>query len=169
MSTEQKVIGGIAILSIAILVGGVFFLSASSSPSTSGNSSINSNKSVPESEIVARNGMHWHPKLSIYVEGEKQPFTNGIGLNGSVHNPIHTHDDADKDIVHMEFQGVVTKEDTKLANFFKIWGKKFSSTQILDKKNGEEGTVKMTVNGKGNTEFENYQMRDGDMIEIRYE
>lgn len=166
MTTEKKVIGGIILLSIAILVGGVFFLSGDSDLSTSSKST---NTFATDSEIVARNGMHWHPKLSIYLKGEKQPFTNGIGLNGGVHNPIHTHDDANKDIVHMEFQGVVTKEDTKLANFFKIWGKKFSSTQIFDKKNGEEGTVRMTVNGKGNTQFENYQMRDGDMIEIRYE
>jgi len=166
MTTEKKVIGGITLLSVAILVGGVFFLSGGSNSSTSSKSA---DISVPKSEILASNGMHWHPKLSIYIKGEKQPFTNGIGLNGAVHNPIHTHDDADKDIVHMEFQGVVTKEDTKLANFFKIWGKKFSSTQIFDKKNGEEGTVKMTVNGKGNTQFENYQMRDGDMIEIKYE
>ncbi len=159
MSTEQKVIGGIGLLSLAILIGGVFFL-------TKGNTS---SSPTPPVDIVTQSGLHWHPKLSIYIKGEKQPFTNGIGLNGAVHNPIHTHDDADKDIVHMEFQGVVTKEDTKLANFFKIWGKKFSSTQIFDKKNGEEGTVKMTVNGKGNTQFENYQMRDGDMIEIKYE
>lgn len=159
MSTEQKVIGGIGLLSLAILIGGVFFL-------TKGNTSSSPS---PPVDIVTQSGLHWHPKLSIYINGEKHPFTNGIGLNGAVHNPIHTHDDADKDIVHMEFQGVVTKEDTKLANFFKIWGKKFSSTQIFDKKNGEEGTVKMTVNGKGNTQFENYQMRDGDMIEIKYE
>lgn len=169
MTTEKKVIGGITLLSIAILVGGVFFLSSNSNPSTSSNTTINSDTSIPESEIVARNGMHWHPKLSIYIKGKKQPFTNGIGLNGGVHNPIHTHDDADKDIVHMEFQGLVTKNDTKLANFFKIWGKDFSSTQIFDKKNGEEGSVKMTVNGKENTEFENYMMKDGDNIEIRYE
>jgi hypothetical protein len=115
MTTEKKVIGGITLLSIALLIGGVFFLSASSNPSTSSNSTINSDTSVPESEIVARNGMHWHPKVSIYIKGEKQPFANGIGLNGGVHNPIHTHDDADKDIVHMEFQGLVTKNDTKLA------------------------------------------------------
>jgi hypothetical protein len=169
MTTEKKVIGGITLLSIALLIGGVFFLSASSNPSTSSNSTINSDTSVPESEIVARNGMHWHPKVSIYIKGEKQPFANGIGLNGGVHNPIHTHDDADKDIVHMEFQGLVTKNDTKLANFFKIWGKDFSSKQIFDKKNGEEGLVKMKVNGKENTEFENYMMKDGDSIEIRYE
>jgi hypothetical protein len=69
----------------------------------------------------------------------------------------------------MEMSGLVTKEDRKLGNFFKIWGKPFSKTQILDKKNGEEGKVSMKVNGKQNSEFENYHMRDGDMIEIRYE
>lgn len=163
MTTEKKVIGGIALLTIAILVGGVIFLSGSSSSSTS------SNSNVPESEIIARNGMHWHPKVSIYIKGEKQSFPNGIGLNGAIHNPIHTHDDANQDIVHMEFQGIVAKDDTKLENFFKIWGKEFNSTQIFDKKNGEEGKVKMMVNGKENTEFENYKMRDGDQIEIRYE
>ena len=166
MTTEKKIIGGITLLSIAILVGGVLLLSDSSNSSSSDKSA---NTSVTESEIVARNGMHWHPRLSIYIKGEKQPFTNGIGLNGAVHNPIHTHEDANKDIIHMEFGGIVTKEDTKLGNFFKIWGKEFNSTQIFDRRNGEEGTVKMTVNGKENTEFENYKMRDGDNIEIRYE
>ena len=29
--------------------------------------------------------------------------------------------------------------------------------------------VIMTVNGEENFEFENYQMRDGDKIELRYE
>ena len=166
MTTEKKIIGGITLLSIAILVGGVLLLSDSSNSSSSDKSA---NTSVTESEIVARNGMHWHPRLSIYIKGEKQPFTNGIGLNGAVHNPIHTHEDANKDIIHMEFGGIVTKEDTKLGNFFKIWGKEFNSTQIFDRRNGEEGTVKMTVNGKENTEFENYKMRDGDQIEIKYE
>ena len=166
MTTEKKIIGGITLLSIAILVGGVLLLSDCSNSSSSDKSA---NTSVTESEIVARNGMHWHPRLSIYIKGEKQPFTNGIGLNGAVHNPIHTHEDANKDIIHMEFGGIVTKEDTKLGNFFKIWGKEFNSTQIFDRRNGEEGTVKMTVNGKENTEFENYKMRDGDQIEIKYE
>lgn len=158
MTTEHKVIGGIGLVTLIVLGGGIFFLSKGDSSS-----------SIPKDQIVAESGMHWHPKVTVYIKGEKQPFSNGIGLNGSVHNPVHTHDDANQDIVHMEFEGLVKKEDTKLAKFFQIWGKEFSSAQIFDKKNGPEGTVKMTVNGKENTEFENYLMKDGDQIEIKFE
>ena len=69
----------------------------------------------------------------------------------------------------MEFSGVVTKEDTRLGNFFKTWGKEFSSTQIFEYKNSSESAVIIFVNGKENLDFENYLMRDGDKIEIRYE
>lgn len=157
MTTEGKVIGGIGLLTLAILVGGVFFLSKSENPS------------VPESEIVTRNGMHWHPKLTITIKGKKQEFPANLGI-GAVHQKIHTHDEDAKDgVVHMEMQGVVIKDDIKLDNFFRIWGKDFNSTQIFDNKNDADGTVKMTVNGKENIEFENYKMRDGDQIEIKYE
>lgn len=159
MTTEHKVIGGIGLLTLALLVGGVFFLSQ-------GN---NSSGSIPKDQIVAENGLHWHPKLAIYIKGEKQELADGIGL-GAVHQPLHTHtEDYKEGVVHMEMQGVVTKDDTKLGNFFRIWGKEFNSTQIFDKKNGVEGTVRMTVNGKENTDFENYMMKEGDTIEIRYE
>ena len=157
MTTERKVIGGIIFLTIAILIGGVFFLSKSS------------NSSIPSDQVVASNGLHWHPKLTIYIKGQKQEIPANIGI-GATHQKIHTHDEDAKDgVVHMEMQGVVTKDDTKLGNFFRIWGKEFSSTQIFDKKNGSDGNVKMTVNGKENTEFTNYQMKDGDQIEIKYE
>ena len=107
--------------------------------------------------VIARSGLHWHPLLEIYVEGEKIEIPQNIGLVG-VHNPIHTHDDLP--IIHMEFSGKVTEEDIKLENLFKVWGKEFLSF-------GER--VTMTVNGQENTEFEDYQMHDGDKIEIRYE
>lgn len=157
MTTEQKIIGGIALVTIVILVGAVFLLSK-------GNE-----QSVPQDQIVANNGIHWHPKLAIYIKGQKQEIPANLGI-GAVHQKIHTHDEDAKDgVVHMEMPGVVTKDDTKLGNFFRIWGMDFNSTQIFDKKNGALGTVKMTVNGKENTEFENYKMRDGDQIEIKYE
>lgn len=157
MTTEKKVIGGIALLTISILIGGVFFLSKGSE------------SSVPPDQVVANNGLHWHPKLTIIIKGQKQELPANIGL-GAVHQKIHTHDtDAKDGVVHIEAQGVVTKDDTKLGNFFRIWGKDFNSTTILDKKNGQDGTVKMLVNGKENTEFENYMMKEGDNIEIRYE
>lgn len=56
MTAEHKVIGGISLVTILILVGGVFFLSK-------GN-----NSSVPADQIVASNGLHWHPKLTVYIK-----------------------------------------------------------------------------------------------------
>ncbi len=157
MSTEKKIIGIITLTTVLILIIAVFLLSK------------NSSSDIPEDQILSRNGIHWHPKVSINISGKKQPLPIGIGLSGPVHNPIHTHEDADKDIVHMEFEGIVTKDQTKLKNFFKIWGKDFNVNKILDQEATISGTIKMFVNGKQNPEFENYQMRDGDNIEIRYE
>ena len=107
--------------------------------------------------IISRNGLHWHPQLEIYVKGEKMEIPHDIGLTG-VHSPIHTHEDLP--LIHMEFDGLVRKEDTKLGNFFKVWGKDFM----------EFGSkVTMTVNGVENSELGNYLMKDGDRIVLRYE
>ena len=112
-----------------------------------------------ESEIISRAGFHWHPELVIYIKGEKQELPENIGI-GAIHQPIHTHDDSDKGIIHMEFQGLVRKEDTVIGRFFKNWGKDMRSF----------GTnMKMTVNGEENTEYENYVMHDKDKIELWYD
>lgn len=121
---------------------------------------------VPESEIISRSGIHWHSKLTITVKGQKQEIPADIGI-GATHRPIHTHDSTG--VIHLEMQGLVRKDDTKLSQFFKIWGKEFNSNCIFDKCNGYEEKVKMSVNGKKNTEFENYHMKDKDKIEIHYE
>lgn len=158
MNTETKVIGGIALVTIAILVGGIFLLSRSA------------NINVSEDQIVARRGIHWHPRIEVFVKGEKQEVPANLGIGGPVHRSIHTHDTDNKEgVIHLEKQGVVTKDDTKLAGFFQVWGKQFNSNCLFDKCNGEDGKVKMTVNGQENTEFENHLMRDGDKIEVRYE
>jgi len=107
--------------------------------------------------VVITDGIHWHPELQIYVRGEQVAIPQNVGLAG-VHSPIHTHDDLP--IIHMEFANAVTNEDTRLGNFFRVWGKDFM----------EFGSaVTMTVNGEVNTEYADYQMRDGDSIELRYE
>lgn len=159
MSKEIKIIIIGGILTISIIVGISVLFSNSSSKSSS----------IPDDQIVAQKGLHWHPRLAVYINGKKQEFTDNIGL-GAVHQKMHTHAQDYKDgVVHMEMQGVVTKDETKLGNFFRIWGKTFNSTQIFDKKNGDGGIVKMLVNGKENKEFENYEMRDGDKIEVKFE
>lgn len=136
------IVGGIAIL---LLVGGSWWTKS---------------LQLKDSNVIATGGMHWHPRLEMYVKGVKQDIPANVGL-GAVHQPIHTHsEDAAQGVLHLEFSGRVTKDDVKLGNFFRIWGKDMRSF-------GEN--IQMTVNGEANTEFENYPMKDKDKIELRYE
>jgi len=123
--------------------------------------------------VISQNGLHWHSTLEIFVKGEKVEIPQGVGL-GAVHLPMHTHDDLP--IVHLEFSGVVKKDDLKLGQFFKNWDRDIRSfgTNMLpsDERGSTEASrlnVRMTVDGVPNTEYENYIMRDGDRIELRYE
>lgn len=157
MTTDQKIIGSIALGTVIIIVGGIFLMSESNSPR------------FPEGEVLTRNGLHWHPTLEVFIDGNKQEIPANIGL-GAVHEKIHTHEkDAKDGVIHLEMSGVVAKNDTKLSKFFSSWGKVFNTNQIMDKQSGSEGKVKMLVNGTENTEFENYLMKDKDKIEIRFE
>ena len=112
-------------------------------------------------DVITRSGFHWHPKLTIYVKGEKLDIPSNIGL-GAVHLPMHTHlEDAKQGIINFEFGGVVKKQDITLKKFFEIWGK--------DINNAFGTLISMTVNGRENTELGEYVMRHGDKIELRYE
>jgi hypothetical protein len=107
--------------------------------------------------IIAQNGIHWHPQLTIYVKGEKIEIPQNIGL-GVTHLPIHTHEDLP--LIHLEFDGVVQEKDIMLGQFFKNWGRDIRSFGA---------NMRMTVNGTENIEFENYIMKDGDKIELHYD
>ena len=136
------------LVSVAVLVvvlGLAFWMSSSEK------------KEIASGNLVSSRGLHWHPELAIYVKGVKQEISAGIGLGGAEMG-IHTHDSTG--VIHLELQGTVHKEDIMLGRFFKNWGKDFKSFGAK---------VTMTVNGKENTEFENYIMRDKDKIVLRYE
>ncbi len=120
----------------------------------------------PESEIIARQGIHWHSELSINILGQEQGIPANIGHSG-VEKPIHTHEE--DNIIHLEFTGLVRKDDILLGRFFENWGKKFNQDCILAQCNGTMGEVKMFVNEEPNLEFENYAMNDNDKIEIIFE
>lgn len=132
-----------------------------------GSSWLNTREETSAGTVISRNGLHWHAKLRIAIKGEAVDIPADIGL-GLLHSPIHTHDD-EPGLIHMEFEKKVTTGDLKLGRFFEVWGKSFTSTTLMGRENGAAGTVRMKVNGITNTEFENYQMRDGDVIELSYE
>ncbi len=122
--------------------------------------------SNPEDPLISRRGIHWHPNLSITIKGEPVTIPANIGVGGAVHKDIHTH--KANDTLHVEMNRAVRQDDVRVKNFFDIWGERFTSECILDVCNGEDGTVKMLVNGEENFEFENYLMQEGDRIEIMY-
>jgi hypothetical protein len=109
---------------------------------------------VSSDEIVSQNGLHWHARLTVRVNGEVMNIPANIGL-GTVHNPIHTHDD-EPGLIHLEFGGKVMQSDLMLGKFFDVWKKDLGTA------------ASMTVNGVENSEFEQYHMKDGDVIEISY-
>ena len=98
MNTERKVLIGIAATSLLILLGGIWLVSKSS------------DVNVPEDQIIARQGLHWHPKLTVTIKGQSQELGENIGM-GAVHGKLHTHtEDFKQGVVHMEMKGLVIKE-----------------------------------------------------------
>ena len=145
------IIGGLAVL---LLIGGVWW-----------SNSLQSN----DPNLISTRGVHWHPQITIYVKGETHEIPANIGIGSQYASlptfdsrmemaSMHTHEP--DGTIHFEFSGIVRREDTKLGTFFRIWGKDFMSFG---------SSVTMTVNGEENTELENYEMKDGDKIVLRYE
>jgi hypothetical protein len=104
---------------------------------------------------------HIHPDLRIVIEGIEERIPGNIGVGPGVMRPVHTHDSSGE--LHVEGP---CKRDFVLGDFFKIWGKEFSSECLLDKCEGE---VKVSVNGIENEEFENLVLKDHDQILIEFE
>ena len=119
-----------------------------------------------DANVISRSGIHAHPTLFISINGENITVPGIVGLGG-LQRSIHTH--KSDNVLHVEKNGTVRERDVTVGNFFEIWGKDFSATSVLGYENGSPGTVRMFVNGEENFEFENYQMRDRDRIEIIYE
>jgi hypothetical protein len=127
--------------------------------------------------------VHWHALVEITICGEKRDLPRSDGTE-TVHGKhfrgiplLHTHDD---NTIHIE--GVVRKkEEIALGRFFDVIGVPFSSTEIMDKKEGDvcpgsstPGKVTMTINGVPNTEFMDYVPKPiedarAQMIGIRFE
>jgi FtsP/CotA-like multicopper oxidase with cupredoxin domain len=148
---------------ILVLVGLTYWISnsAKNSPNFE-NPGVDSNE-VPSGQI------HWHPKLTIKLDGEIQTIPNNIGLAPGKHSPTHTHDEGDGTI-HLENPNPRSQPETMaLGFFFNQWRQSFNETCILDKcTNIDGGKIKMYVNGEENFEYGNYIFKGEDEIVIEY-
>lgn len=115
-------------------------------------------------ENIPRKPIHWHPELQIVIDGEEQIIPKNIGITPTRHFPIHTHET--DGILHLENNNPQLR-DFYLGTFFEIWGKAFNKSCIFEYCTNN-GTLKMTVNGKENFDFDKYFMHDGDEIIIEY-
>ncbi|MFA4887573.1 MAG: hypothetical protein WC595_05135 [Candidatus Nanoarchaeia archaeon] len=149
---KKKKKGGwiVFVMLMGVIVTGVWFVAQR------GDSTL-PNIDVPNEPI------HWHPHLSIIIDGEEQLIPEGIGL-GQVHQPTHTHES--DGTIHLENNRPTAKTLT-VGYFFEIWGKAFNKDCIFEYCTSK-GTLKMTVNGKENNEFEKYMWKDKDEIIIEY-
>ena len=172
---SKKNTANVLIISIVILTALIlyFWLTAEGASKEVVNGSLHAHGRVvggtvnsENDAIISHNGIHFHPKLDIYIGGVLQTIPADVGLR-PIEHPIHTHDT--NNIIHLEFSGLTTINNTRLQEFFIIWDKQFNSNCIFDNCNGPSGTVKMFVNGQPNTEFEKYPMKGNDKIEIRYD
>ncbi|PIN89942.1 hypothetical protein COU60_02515 [Candidatus Pacearchaeota archaeon CG10_big_fil_rev_8_21_14_0_10_34_76] len=128
-------------------------------------------------EITIPSGaVHWHPRITIKVDGETIPISTDIGLSvgkivdtslsGMRMSPTHTHET--DGTIHLENNNPSSKPETlTLGYFFYVWDKQFSSKCIFEYCT-DNGELKMHVNGVENNEFENYVMKDKDEILIEY-
>jgi|SRR6185436_16154285 len=117
---------------------------------------------VAESQVVNEKGMlHWHAHVKIIIDGKEETIPANIGVDGpmgATGDPMQLHTHTPDGIIHAEFYGLVTKDQVRIKEFFKIWGKDFSKDSILGHKAENGKTITMTVNGIPNTEFENYAL-----------
>lgn len=140
----------------------------------------------PAGYTIPQGAIHWHSRLKIIINGEEQLIPDNVGLGaGAIDTtigsdmgaaPIHAHGGEDEynnesgRKLHMESLAPKSKIRTlTLGYFFQVWGNRFNSTCILHKCNSPDGTLTMTVNGKPNTDYENFFMRDGDRIVITFD
>ena len=137
------------------------------------------NVNIDENSVnIPTGAVHWHPILTIKINGKEEKIPNNIGVRigkiidtnlgmDSGMSPAHTHEEGDGTI-HLENNNPSSKPETlALGYFFYVWDKPFNSTCIFDYCT-DKGELKMYVNEKENFDFENYIMRDKDQIVIDY-
>jgi len=159
----------IVLIVIVVLAGAVWYFVSPSISSGGGETNTTGGPTQIQDPTLttcisdANLAMHIHAKLSIVINGQPITIPANIGIVGQCTRPVHTHDDSGE--IHIESPVLYP---FTVKDFFLVWGQPFDNTQILQYKIDATHTVRMTVNGVVNTQFENYVFRDGDVIQITY-
>ena len=109
---------------------------------------------------------HNHAHLDIFINSQPYTIPSQIGITDKCFYWLHTHDESG--VIHIE--SPVAKDYT-LGQFFDIWNKKFSNTQIFDNIVNGKSTLNVYVNGNKVNPAVNYKeikLNEHDEIAIVY-
>lgn len=166
--SKKKTLIALVVIAIILISGYLMFFSGGdkeAKPIISSGDDSDGAYRVNLAEVPKR-PIHWHPKLTIIINGEQQQIPRNLGIGGSFEYPVHTHDDVP--ILHYELDRP-TAETATLGYFFNtVWKKTFNNNCIFEYCNGKEGNLSMTVNGKPNFQFDRYIPKDKDDIRIEF-
>ena len=95
----------------------------------------------------AGGAMHEHANVQIFIHGQKQTIPTDIGLDGSTHASLHTHETSGT--VHLESQ---TIRDFALGEFFDVWGVRLTQSCLGAFCNDAENRLRVFVGGREYTE-----------------
>ena len=88
--------------------------------------------------------VHVHQHLDLFVDGRHAVVPGGIGINdNSFISPIHTHDASG--VIHVESP---SKEHFTLAQFFAIWGVRFTRNALGGYRSSPAHPIRFYVDGK---------------------
>ncbi len=134
---------------------------------------------TPVSYELPTQAIGWTIRVRILIDGEEVPIPGELGFGESYASSPYYEPRFKSTIMHTHAPGTAVSwetlgrpprlEDLYLGAIFEVWGKPFSRNCILDRCAGAGKAVKMSVNGKANTDFERYLVRNRDEIVIRYE
>jgi hypothetical protein len=109
---------------------------------------------------------HIHAHLDIFINDQPYTIPSQIGITDKCFYWLHTHDESG--IIHIE--SPVAKDYT-IGQFFDIWNKKFSNTQILDNIVNGKNTLNVYVNGNkvnAGVNYRDIKLKAHDEIAVVY-
>lgn len=104
---------------------------------------------------------HIHPQIQIFINDKPLEIPANIGNSQGCMRVIHTHNDLPK--IHIESP---IEADFTLKDFFNIWGKPLSKTEVLDYNIKDGWVFKFLEDEKENFEPETIILKDNKIIKI---
>lgn len=153
---------------LPLILGVAAIVAVATGLSMFGNRPANTERTPREVAMTCTTDMatefHIHPVLEIYINGEKQLIPANVGITPNCMYALHTH--TPDGIIHVESP---EKKDFTLSDFFAVWDKPFSASQIFDHTIDASHRIRMTVNGEEADTYEHTLLVDEDRVVIYYE